>query len=91
MKKPKHPAFALLWLIMIPVQIILDVVLVFLGALGDMSIANPEAYGHPAPGLVIVAVILAAIFTIIIPVISVVITIVRYSVLNKRYKRINAN
>ena len=55
MKKPKHPAFALLWLIMIPVQIILDVVMISLGALADTSMANPEALGHPAPAVTLIA------------------------------------
>ncbi len=90
MKKPKHPAFALLWLIAIPVQIILDFVLVTLGAMADTSMANPEAYGHPAPGVMLLATAVAVLFPIILQTVSVKITIIRFVILNKRYKRFHA-
>ena len=90
MKKPKHPALALLWLIAIPVQIVLDFVLITLGALADTSMANPEALGHPAPGVVLLATAVAVIFTIVVPIVSVTITIIRFVILNKRYQRFRA-
>ncbi|MBO4901792.1 MAG: hypothetical protein J5518_03250 [Lachnospiraceae bacterium] len=86
MKKPKHPAVALFWLILIPAQIILDVVMITLGAYADTAIANPEAHGHPAPAVVLLATFIAVVFTVIVPLFSVIITIVRYNILKKRYK-----
>ena len=90
MKKPKHPAFALLWLIMIPVQIILDVVMISLGALADTSMANPEALGHPAPAVTLIAGILVVIFTIFILLLSITLTIIRFVILKKRYQKYKA-
>ena len=90
MKKPKHPAFALLWLIMIPVQIILDVVMISLGALADTSMANPEALGHPAPAVTLIAGIVAVIFTIFILLLSITLTIIRFVILKKRYQKYKA-
>ena len=86
-KKPKHPALALLWLIMIPAQIAMDFILVTLGALADTSMADTSMPGHPAPALVILATVIAVGFTILVPLTSVIITIVRFTILNKRYKQ----
>ncbi len=85
-KKAKHPALALLWLIMIPFQIVMDFVLVTLGAWADTSMANTSMPGHPAPAVVILATVVAVAFTILVPLTSVIITIVRFVILNKRYK-----
>ena len=90
MKKPKHPAFALLWLIMIPVQIILDVVMISLGAFADTSMANPEALGHPAPAVTLIAGVVAVIFTIIILLLSITLSVVRFVILKKRYQKYKA-
>ena len=89
-KKPKHPAFALLWLLMIPVQIVLDVAMISLGAFADTSMANPEALGHPAPAVTLVAGILAVIFTIVVFLLSITLTIVRSVILKKRYQKYKA-
>ena len=89
-KKPKHPAFALLWLLMIPVQIVLDVVMISLGALADTSMANPEALGHPAPAVTLVSGIAAVIFTIVVFLLSITLTIVRAVILKKRYQKYKA-
>ncbi|MCR5269366.1 MAG: hypothetical protein K6E16_12730 [Lachnospiraceae bacterium] len=93
MKKPKHPAFALLWLLGIPVQIVIDILLFTLGAMADTAIANPGAdqLGHPAPAFTIIALIIVVIFTIIIPLASIIVTIVRFAVLNKKYQAYQAS
>ena len=85
--QPKHPAFALLWLLGIPVQIVIDLGLISLGAMADMAIANPNAgSGHPAPAFTIITSVIAVIFTLIVPIGSIVLTIVRFNVLKKRYR-----
>ncbi len=87
MKEPKRPATALLWLLLIPAQLIVDIVLITLGAYADTAVADTSNnIGHPAPGLVLLALAVAAVFTVIVPVFSIIITIVRFAVLNKAYK-----
>ena len=90
MKKAKRPAFALIWLVMIPIQILLDLAMISLGAYADTALANPNALGHPAPGVVLFASVIAVIFTIIVPLASITITIIRFVILNKKYKEYRA-
>ena len=85
MKRPKYPILALLWLLLIPAQLIIDFILVSIAAYGDVSMADPNAYGHPAPAITIFASLTAVAFTIIVVIISIVLVIVRYIILNKRY------
>ena len=86
MKKSKHPVFALLWLLLIPAQLVIDTIIISLAAYGDVSMADSHALGHPAPALSILASLAAVVITIIVFIISIILTIVRYSILNKRYK-----
>ena len=85
MKRPKYPILALLWLLLIPAQLIIDFILVSIAAYGDVSMADPNAYGHPAPALTILASLTAVVLTIIVAIMSIVLVIVRYIILNKRY------
>ena len=87
MKEPKKPAAALLWLLLIPAQLVIDLVLTTLGAYADTAVADTaNNLGHPAPGIVILALAVSAVFTLIVPVVSIIITIVRFVTLNKAYK-----
>ena len=86
MKKSKHPIFALLWLLLIPAQLVIDTIIISLAAYGDVSMADPDGGGHPAPALSILASLAAVILTIIVFIISIILVIVRYTILNKRYR-----
>ena len=85
-KKPKHPGYAFLWLLLIPAQLVIDAVLVFAAAYGDVAMADPTAHGHPAPALVILASVVAVILTIAVVVISLILVAARFIILNKRYR-----
>ena len=92
MKEPKRPAAALLWLLLIPAQLVIDVVLTTLGAYADTAVADTaNNIGHPAPGLVLLALGVAGVFTLIVPLASIIITIVRFVALNKAYKAYKKN
>ncbi len=57
-----------LWkdLILIPIQLILDELWLFLGAYLDTKIVNPDAYGHPTFALTVVFSLIAAAASIIV-------------------------
>ena len=63
-KKKQRP----LWkdLILIPIQLVLDEIWLFLGAYLDTKIVNPDAYGHPTFALTIVFSVIAAAASIIV-------------------------
>ena len=63
-KKKRRP----LWkdLILIPIQLGLDEIWLFLGAYLDTKIVNPDAYGHPTFALTIVFSVIAAAASIIV-------------------------
>ena len=63
-KKKRRP----LWkdLILIPIQLVLDEIWLFLGAYLDTKIVNPDAYGHPTFALTIVFSVIAAAASIIV-------------------------
>ena len=79
----KNPARAFLWLLLIPLQLIIDFVLLTFGSWLDVRMANPEFPGHPAPGFVLLAMLVAAVFTLIVPLFAVIMTFVRYRRLKK--------
>ncbi len=87
MKEPKKPSVALLWLLLIPLQLAVDVALVSLGAYLDTSMVDPEAMGHPAPVLMMFFAMIAGLFTIIVPIAAIIITIVRYHSYKKAYRK----
>ncbi len=84
MKKQKHPATAFLWLLLIPVQLVIDTVIISAGAYADVSMADPDALGHPAPAVSILAFLVAIVFTIIVIIVAVILVIVRFAALKKR-------
>ena len=57
-----------LWkdLILIPIQLVLDEVWLFLGTYLDTKIVNPDAYGHPTFALTIVFSVIAGVASIIV-------------------------
>lgn len=73
-EKEERSPFRTLWLI--PVQLLLDVILVFLGAYLDTRIVSPEATGHPAPALVLLFTGIAVAATVIITLYAVIRTVV---------------
>ncbi len=80
----KNPAAAFLWLLLIPLQLVLNAVLISLGAYADVSLANPASQGHPAPAFSLLAALAGVFITIIVTVAAIIITAVRFSILKKR-------
>ena len=76
---------ALAWLLLIPGQLILDVILLTLGAYLDTALADTDNPGHPAPAIVLLMMFVAAVFTVIIPLVSIILTIVKYHSYKKVY------
>ena len=62
-------------LLLIPLQLVLDVVLVLIGAYLDTRIVNPEAVGHPAPALVLLFTVIAVVMTVAVSLYAVVRTV----------------
>ena len=75
-----------MWLLLIPAQIVINIILISLAAYGDTAMANPEALGHPAPALSILAFIMAVIITAAVIILSIILVTVRFSILKKRRK-----
>lgn len=71
---------------LIPLQLLIDKGLILMAANADLKIADSSAQGHPAPALSILAMLVAAIFTIIVIVASFILVGVRYAILSDRYK-----
>ena len=90
MKEPKNPSRAFLWLLLIPLQLVIDIALISLGAYLDTAMVDPEAMGHPAPILMFFFGIIAAVFTVLMPVIAIIIAIVKHHRYKKAYKEYNA-
>lgn len=64
-------------LIAIPIQIVIDIVILIAGVLIDVLIpADPNVLGHKAPAFTIFAFVLAVIITVIVVLIAVIRTIV---------------
>ncbi|MCR5775399.1 MAG: hypothetical protein K6G42_09985 [Lachnospiraceae bacterium] len=82
--RQKKPAAAFLWLLLIPAQLIIDILLISGAAYGDVAMADPTANGHPAPALSILAFLAAVLFTVIVIIVSLILTIVRYNSLKKK-------
>ena len=89
--KYKNPLRALLWLIMIPVQLLIAILLVILGAYIDgnvLFVHTPETHGHGFPVFSMLLFFFAAFVTVIVIIVSIVITIVRLVVLTNRNKKL---
>ena len=90
--KKKNPLRALLWLIIIPVQIFIGTLLVILGAYLDgevLFVHAPDTQGHGFPAFSLLLFILAAFATLVIVIASIVVTIVRLVILTNRNKKTN--
>ncbi len=77
MKKSRAGAF--LWLLLIPAQLVLDAGLLCLGAWADTALAQTGTQpGHPAPGLVLLAALAAAVLTLAAAIAAVILTVRAY-------------
>lgn len=93
-EKRKSPAIALLWLLLIPGQLILGVLSVALGAwLDTMLFADraEDAVGHGAPVFSLIIGFIVIAVTVIVILVAIILTIVGMIRINKRNKQINMN
>lgn len=83
---------ALLPLIMIPIVIIVDIILVFIGYKVDSAIYNPPAdtASFMVPAFTVISMIIAAIISFIALIVMVILVAIRVSKYNKA-KNINRN
>lgn len=89
--RKKSPCRALLWLLLIPGQIVVGTAFVALGAYMDsvmFSHPAPDTMGHGMPVFSLIFAIVAFVVTIIIVILSIIITIVRASAINRNNKMI---
>ena len=79
--KKKSPGLAFLWLLLIPAQLIIDVILFFLGVSMDSIIfsGNGNVTGHGIPIFSIIMPLIAIGITFFVIILSIVLTAVRYS------------
>ena len=63
MKKAKKPWSLRKAISLLLLQLVLDMGWLFAGAYIYQKIANPEALGHPAPGVTIIFAVIAAVIT----------------------------
>ncbi len=83
--RKKSPAKAFLWLLMIPAQLLIDVLLVVFGSSLDGMIfsGGPEDQGHGVPLFTAIMPIIGFIMTVVVIIAAVVLVIVRYSAIKK--------
>lgn len=80
----RSPARAFLWLLMIPAQLLIDVLLIVLGASIDGRIfSSAEHQGHGVPLFTTILPMLGIIMTVIVVIVSVILVIVRYNAIRK--------
>ena len=63
------------WLILIPIQLVLDIIIFYICAYVDTTLPrklHPDAIGHPAPALTLFAVLILPIITIIVIIVSII-------------------
>lgn len=80
-KKKKSPGRAFLWLLLIPGQFLLDILLMLLALYADSRLfANPapDAVGHPFPAVTLLAFLALLFITAIIVLLSILLTIITY-------------
>lgn len=80
----KKPGRAFLWLLLIPMQALLDMGMIYLGIFLDTHLADTTQPGHPVPAMTILAFLAAIVISVLVFFISVIVTIVRYSQLKKK-------
>ena len=66
-------------LLLIPIQLVLDLVLFFFGAYLDTRIVNSNAVGHPAPAFTLIFSLLAVVATVVVIIFAIVRSIVLYN------------
>ncbi len=72
------------WLLLIPIQLVLDVALFVLAAMIDIYvIPDPSAVGHPMPVFMLIAMLVLPLMTIVVLILS----IVMHVVTRKRIRR----
>ena len=84
--KKKSPARALLWLLLIPGQLLLDAGLITAGTMLDVSLqsgGSGDHMGHMVPFFSVIFILAAGLFTLIAVILAIVLTIVRYSKIKK--------
>ena len=75
-EKKKNRVRSLLWLLLIPGQIVLGRLFISFGTVIDEIIfSNPEAQGHGIPIFSVIFLIIAAVVTLIVFVLAIVLTI----------------
>lgn len=81
------------WLLLIPIQLVLDVLLVCIGMIMDAKWAweahanNPNMYGHGVPALTFLFFAVAVFMTIVVIIAVVIIICVRLSYISKQEKK----
>ena len=81
-KKKPSPV---LWLLLIPAQLVLDVILFWLAVFVDTAILpDPNALGHPAPALTLISVIVLPVITIIVGIIAIILMAIGLAIQSKR-------
>ncbi len=81
--RKERPGRAFLWLLLIPAQAVIDILLIALGTHLDTSVADSSQPGHPAPAFTLVFFIAAALISVVVVIVSVILTA-------KRYRRLKA-
>ena len=87
----KSPLKALLWMLLIPGQLLLDVIFFSLGASMDAALFSnrPEgAVGHAMPVFTMLIGTVVAIVTIIVILVAIILTITRMIIINRNNKLI---
>ena len=88
----KSPALALLWLLIIPAQLLISGAITTLGASAEASMYSnkPEdVVGHPVPFLTVMLALLGTFLVVMAVVIAIILTIVRMVVISRRNKMID--
>ncbi|MBE6992955.1 MAG: hypothetical protein E7430_10390 [Ruminococcaceae bacterium] len=75
MKKQASP---LLWLLLIPGQLIVGILFVFVGTRIDLALFSGSGYGHGIPIFSVIFLLIAAVVTLIVVVLSIVLVIRGY-------------
>ncbi|MBO4900426.1 MAG: hypothetical protein J5509_09040 [Lachnospiraceae bacterium] len=90
--KRKSPALALLWLLLIPGQLIISGLITTIGATLEASMyaeRPDDVVGHPAPFITVMFALVGTFLVVIAVVVAIILTIVRMIVINKRNKLID--
>ena len=87
---PKSPIRAFLWLLIIPAQLMVDVILISLGAYMDSRLfENSGVQGHGMPIFTVIMPIVALVLTIIAVIVSIALVIIRYASISKKNHYMN--